>query len=104
MNMITKLTALTTLAAAGSSLAAVPNQAVYADELARCVSELRPDISDNDTRQLRHYVTDVDTRGAWYEFAIRSEVFNEVEGPVIREARTTCRAHRWSTEIELQQT
>ncbi len=81
--------------------AEVPAGALYANELGRCVAALRTELLDADTRQLRYTVTRLDTRGAWYEFEIRSEVFNELEGPVVRSEQSSCRAHRWSNDTEL---
>jgi len=74
---------------------------IYTDELDRCVAALRAQLADERTVQLRYTVTDLDTRGAWYEFDIRSEVFHEVDGPVVRSEQSRCVAHRWADKIQL---
>lgn len=75
---------------------------IYADELDRCVAALRGQLADDRTAQLRYTVTDLDTRGAWYEFDIRSEVFHSVDGPVVRSEESRCLAHRWVDKTRLQ--
>ena len=78
------------------------NGGIYADELERCVAALRGQLANEQTVQLRYTVTDLDKRGAWYEFDIRSEVFNEVGGPVVRTEESRCLAHRWAEKTRLQ--
>jgi hypothetical protein len=97
-----------TTAAALLSLATSAVQAesgtggIYANELDRCVAALRGQLTDAQTAQLRYTVTDIYKRGAWYEFDIRSEVFNEVDGPVVRSEELRCLAHRWADKTRLQ--
>lgn len=74
---------------------------VYANELERCVTVLRGQLKDEQTAQLRYTVTGMDKRGAWYEFDIRSEVFNELDGPVVRSDESRCMAHRWDEKTRL---
>jgi len=99
---------ITTVAAVLMSLTASAVEAesgtggIYADELERCVAALRGQLTDEQTAQLRYTVTDLEKRGAWYEFDIRSEVFNEVGGPVVRSEESRCLAHRWAEKIRLQ--
>ena len=99
---------ISTAAAALLSLVASAVQAetgtggIYADELERCVAGMRAQLTDEQTAQLRYTVTDLDKRGAWYEFDIRAEVFNEIDGPVVRSNESRCLAHRWSDETRLQ--
>lgn len=101
MNRLTTLVAVF-MGAAAVSATAQPTQAIYGDELERCVAAVRADISNDSTRQIRHFVTDVEKKGAWYEFAIRSELYDEVDGAVVKEVSSRCRAHRWVAETKLE--
>jgi hypothetical protein len=74
---------------------------IYADELERCVAALRGQLTNEQTAKLRYTVTELDKRGAWYEFDIRSEVFNEVGGPAVRSEQSRCLAHRWAEKTRL---
>ena len=98
---IANIAALILFLTATGAQADVLSGPVYANELDRCVAALRTELQDEQTRQLRYTVTRLDTRGAWYEFEIRSEVFNELDGPVVRSEQSNCRAHRWSDDTRL---
>lgn len=104
MNTISKFR--TTLVAAAltagcAAQAAEPVRANYANELERCVAALRVDLQDANTLKLRYTVTDVARRGVWYEFDIRSEVFESIGGPAVRATQSHCRSHRWSDATQI---
>jgi hypothetical protein len=101
MNRLTILAAVF-MSAAAVSATAQPTEAIYGNELERCVAAVRADISEDSTRQIRHFVTEVEKKGAWYEFAIRSELYDEVDGALVKEVSSRCRAHRWVAETQLE--
>lgn len=100
MNRATAIAATALLLSIGTAQAMPPSEFAYANELERCVSLLRDTVSDQQTVKLRYTVTKVKSRGAWYEFAIRSEVYHELDGPSVRRAEHQCRAHRWDETTE----
>ena len=103
MNKSIATTAVALLALTASAVQAESGTGgIYAEELDRCVAAMRTQLTDEQTAQLRYTVTDLDKRGAWYEFDIRAEVFNEVDGAVVRTAESRCLAHRWNEETRLQ--
>ncbi len=63
---------------------------------------MRADISEASTRKIRHFVTEVEKKGAWYEFAIRSELYDQVGGTPVKEVSSRCRAHRWVADTQLE--
>ncbi len=101
MNRAIAIAATTLLLSIGTAQAMPPSESAFANELQRCVSLLRASVLDRQTVKLRHTVTDVETRGSWYEFAIRSEAFHTLTGPSVRRAENKCRAHRWDETTEV---
>ena len=100
MNRLIVTTTALVAVAAGTAIAE-PSQAVYSNELERCVTALRTDISEQNTRQIRHFVTEVEKKGVWYEFDIRSELYDDPEGEMVKQVESRCRAHRWAEHTEL---
>ena len=86
---------------ATAAMAGQPVPGIYSNELARCVGALRDQLQDVETRRLRYTVTELETRGAWYEFAIHAEVFNTEDGDAVRTRDSRCRAHRWDSATQL---
>ncbi len=104
MNRIYQLAGTIALIASTSAQAEIPAAALYKNELQRCVVALRDQVSDAQTRVLRHYVSGIARRGSWYEFDIRSEAFDDAAAAPVRERHSVCRAHRWQADTQLRAT
>lgn len=74
-------------------------QAVYGDELQRCVVALRPEAADVGAASARHTVTAVTVRGMFREFTIESAY--TADGNALGETVSRCTTERWGSGTEL---
>ena len=75
----------------------------YADELNRCVEAARDNTIEPTTQQIRHFVTEESAAGVWARFEIRTELYDDVDGPMVKAVQSQCRAHRWDDRLVLDQ-
>lgn len=75
--------------------------ALYAGPLDRCIAELRVELDTTGAAVLRHTVIEIDRRGAWYAFAIRTDLIDDA-GDRIGGASTRCNAHRWQARTTVR--
>ena len=92
MNRTRKIQILSALAAAILTTTAQADellpQAHYTEQLARCVAEIRSELSIPADERLQHRVTDISKENIWYTFAIETS-----DGDTI--ATSSCRAWRF---------
>ena len=75
----------------------------FADELDRCVEAARATTIQASTQQIRHFVTEEQVAGVWARFEIRTELYDDKNGPVVKAVESRCRAHRWDDRVILEQ-
>ena len=94
--------ALTALAAFSGTAGAtdMTTQAHFGDELERCVAGVRAQLEVPADARLRHLVTEVRRRGAWYEFTLETALVSN-DGETRSLTSGSCRANRFSTAIGL---
>ena len=78
--------------AANAAELLAPNH--YANELDRCVAQIRADLGAGPETRLQHQVTDIRKDGAWYKFVIETRGSNS---PVT----STCQANRFNPDTRL---
>ncbi len=77
--------------------------ALYAQPLDRCIAELRAELDTTGAAAIRHTVIEIDRRGAWYAFDIRTDLMDDA-GVLIGAANTRCDAHRWQARTAVNVT
>jgi len=75
----------------------------YAQPLDRCIGELRGELDTTGVAALRHTVIEIDRRGAWYAFDIRTDLI-DAAGVLIGAAHSRCDAHRWQARTAVNVT
>ena len=99
---LNRLTGLTLgLLLAAPAIAIEPPAASYRAELGRCLTLIKGGLQDEQTTRLRHTITDIEKRGAWYEFDIDSEIFHSADSAAVRETSTRCRVNRFDGTTEV---
>lgn len=73
---------------------------LYDDELNRCVSALRPAVSEKGATTVVHTITAVRVRGLWREFTIESALRGE-DGSALGRISSRCQAQRWGATTRL---
>lgn len=81
--------------------AAGPGEAMYRTELDRCLTALRAELQDPATTKILYTITDIEKQGAWYQFDIQSEVYQDAANSPVRARDNRCRARRWSEQLEI---
>ncbi len=73
----------------------------YGAKLDRCVQAVRIQLGADAVTRVRHVVTAIDRRHAWYVFSIHSEVVES--GTDAKQAVISrCKAHRWDDETVIE--
>ena len=73
------------------------SQKYYGDELDRCVSEAREVLGAAGDQPLRHTVTEVNKKGAWYRFEIQTQSVSK-DGVLTPLGSTRCSANRFNSD------
>ena len=81
--------------------AAGPGEVMYRAQLERCLAALRADLEDPATTQIQSTIRDIEKQGAWYQFDIHSEVYQDSAETPVYEQDNRCRARRWSDQMEM---
>jgi hypothetical protein len=66
----------------------------YGDELDRCVAEIRAELAPASDTRMRHSIFGIEKSGAWYTFAIQSEVLS-ADDSISATATSQCSANRF---------